>query len=584
MIWLEISCHEEEPIYQRQRVNYFGHFRHHGRRDSHLLKPEPREFPRSRPPPIAWYRNRNVETPLRYDGPNIRATRLHYMRPNESPVEIPSSSHSEQSVFEDRPPPESGNSDLMSAADASFRSFLTEQLTRKQNRDSTKSVISRREKESLFKPIATKVLPDLARTSKAKRADPSPSSHESRSESSRQFDNEQETVMEKGKMKENEIRTKDSKHKAANGRKWLEMTKSEEVVHKQPLWARHEKTRTPKEGHLNTKATLLKSQLSGILKEDEQSNPHPLYLKHRSHLLTRASPDETQQSALFGSPAVGEQATGMSDFRENSVPSDEQRRFSLPEAVNSREVARPKSFREGEQTKNRWMNFRVLVGDTGPLKVEMVPLANVDLDSRDQSHTSFGSPYFTANSHDSTPQDQKPDSSDDNSIWSGSSSGPEAVNWNGKRFSSISDSHSSSISPKVARLLQRHLTAQNSDAISKSQTSSSKLLMHPMDVDTSRSSKSPSMSFTSAVTSVIPRTTIIDSVAIPLVVDVDNISLSGCPPHKCSVKCPGELWKLDIKTGCPTCDCCPRVTCDIVCPLGYFADRNGCPLCSCVEK
>ncbi|KAL3309753.1 hypothetical protein Ciccas_011697 [Cichlidogyrus casuarinus] len=67
------------------------------------------------------------------------------------------------------------------------------------------------------------------------------------------------------------------------------------------------------------------------------------------------------------------------------------------------------------------------------------------------------------------------------------------------------------------------------------------------------------------------------------VVNVDNSESSGCPQITCPRQCPGGLSKLDLNNGCPTCDCCPAVTCRMACDKGYESDQHGCPICRCVN-
>ncbi|GAA35993.1 histone acetyltransferase MYST4 [Clonorchis sinensis] len=76
----------------------------------------------------------------------------------------------------------------------------------------------------------------------------------------------------------------------------------------------------------------------------------------------------------------------------------------------------------------------------------------------------------------------------------------------------------------------------------------------------------------------------VESEAIPAVLDIDNPLLSGCKREVCSKKCPGDLRKLSPKTGCPTCECCPVVECKTVCSIGYDADDDGCPTCKCSDQ
>ncbi|KAH8872349.1 hypothetical protein KSF78_0006523 [Schistosoma japonicum] len=77
-------------------------------------------------------------------------------------------------------------------------------------------------------------------------------------------------------------------------------------------------------------------------------------------------------------------------------------------------------------------------------------------------------------------------------------------------------------------------------------------------------------------------TTILDSVSIPLSINIDDYSSSGCPFTPCNTECKGSLYKLNITTGCPTCQCCNEVKCTKLCTHGYEADDYGCPTCKCL--
>ncbi|TGZ57794.1 hypothetical protein CRM22_009852 [Opisthorchis felineus] len=76
----------------------------------------------------------------------------------------------------------------------------------------------------------------------------------------------------------------------------------------------------------------------------------------------------------------------------------------------------------------------------------------------------------------------------------------------------------------------------------------------------------------------------VESIAIPAVLDIDNPLLSGCKQEACSKKCSGGLKKLSPTSGCPTCECCPVVECKTVCSFGYDADDDGCPTCKCSDQ
>ncbi|CAH8536805.1 unnamed protein product [Dicrocoelium dendriticum] len=80
------------------------------------------------------------------------------------------------------------------------------------------------------------------------------------------------------------------------------------------------------------------------------------------------------------------------------------------------------------------------------------------------------------------------------------------------------------------------------------------------------------------------KTTVIDFAPIPSLANVDNPLVSGCDVQKCSITCPGQLWKLSPLTGCPTCECCPSVNCKMPCKYGYDADPSGCPTCKCLSE
>ncbi|KAK4470856.1 hypothetical protein MN116_006371 [Schistosoma mekongi] len=77
-------------------------------------------------------------------------------------------------------------------------------------------------------------------------------------------------------------------------------------------------------------------------------------------------------------------------------------------------------------------------------------------------------------------------------------------------------------------------------------------------------------------------TTILDTVSIPLSINIDDYSSTGCPFTPCNRECKGSLYKLNITTGCPTCQCCDEVKCTKLCTQGYEADDYGCPTCKCL--
>ncbi|KAA3682366.1 uncharacterized protein DEA37_0006181 [Paragonimus westermani] len=80
------------------------------------------------------------------------------------------------------------------------------------------------------------------------------------------------------------------------------------------------------------------------------------------------------------------------------------------------------------------------------------------------------------------------------------------------------------------------------------------------------------------------KTTILESIPIQMNIDIDNPSTNGCAAKKCAKPCHGDLWKLSPATGCPTCECCPTVSCKLTCKFGYKADLYGCPTCKCLTQ
>ncbi|CAH8559209.1 unnamed protein product [Schistosoma mattheei] len=79
-------------------------------------------------------------------------------------------------------------------------------------------------------------------------------------------------------------------------------------------------------------------------------------------------------------------------------------------------------------------------------------------------------------------------------------------------------------------------------------------------------------------------TKILDSVSIPLTINIDDLSSTDCPFTPCTKTCPGGLYKLNETTGCATCNCCPSITCYNQCIQGYEADEYGCPTCKCLTS
>eukprot|EP00039_Didymoeca_costata_P018311 m.333003 g.333003 ORF g.333003 m.333003 type:complete len:1046 (+) comp17044_c0_seq1:127-3264(+) len=55
----------------------------------------------------------------------------------------------------------------------------------------------------------------------------------------------------------------------------------------------------------------------------------------------------------------------------------------------------------------------------------------------------------------------------------------------------------------------------------------------------------------------------------------------SCLRPDCAVECEHSVL---TESGCPTCTCCPKVTCRLHCPDGFALQENGCPECKCKEK
>ncbi|CAH8854574.1 unnamed protein product [Trichobilharzia szidati] len=77
-------------------------------------------------------------------------------------------------------------------------------------------------------------------------------------------------------------------------------------------------------------------------------------------------------------------------------------------------------------------------------------------------------------------------------------------------------------------------------------------------------------------------TKILESISIPVILDVDDALTNECPIFSCTTNCTGNLYKLDTTTGCPRCECCSQAVCQKQCDNGYDADQDGCPTCQCL--
>ncbi|CAL8091154.1 unnamed protein product [Calicophoron daubneyi] len=102
--------------------------------------------------------------------------------------------------------------------------------------------------------------------------------------------------------------------------------------------------------------------------------------------------------------------------------------------------------------------------------------------------------------------------------------------------------------------------------------------LHSQDLKTDRSSL-----LTNPHPTADEEITILDSASIPITVNIDDPLMSGCPQLNCTNECPGDLRKLSLIDGCPTCECCPKLDCKLKCPKGYAADAAGCPICKCIK-
>ncbi|VDQ13867.1 unnamed protein product, partial [Trichobilharzia regenti] len=77
-------------------------------------------------------------------------------------------------------------------------------------------------------------------------------------------------------------------------------------------------------------------------------------------------------------------------------------------------------------------------------------------------------------------------------------------------------------------------------------------------------------------------TKILESISIPMIINVDDALNNECPTFSCTTNCTGNLYKLDTNTGCPRCECCSQAVCQKQCENGYAADQDGCPTCQCL--
>lgn len=496
---------------------------------------------------------------------------MHHVFHKEPPVGEPKYDRDEQLRFEDRPA-DLEKSDLLSAADASFRSFLTEQLTRKHNTGLGRNVvISRREKNELFKPI-TNTLPDISRSDSNKRGQPLTvrKGTMDRESSLRRSQAGEESNMEEEKQKDdfppqdNKDRRKVSQKNLPIEGKWAEVQKPE-ISHL------NQRPRARLDGHLHTKtSTAIKP-------------------------ITKESPEKPLLTTSFDPKGKPQLLHGLHDKHAT----DEVKRRSALHSESKSNPTHTENVAEGKLTKDEWMNFRLRLGDSGGVKIELIPPVDSHANTDENSASSSKSSFFTSNKHGLHNQGRAPIHEQDvnaivphgDAIWDRSSIIPAVSQLRDSHFSELQDENAkdyrtSPASPKIARLLRRHASDRNEESLARSNShEATKLLMHPInDEESVASTSNPSTRFVAATSgsSTLPRTAIIDSVAIPVSVDVEDEMYSGCPVQTCSTICPGNLRKLAPLNGCPMCECCPTLKCDLSCKLGYQADRFGCPMCRCV--
>ncbi|KAF5398302.1 hypothetical protein PHET_08723 [Paragonimus heterotremus] len=344
--------------------------------------------------------------------------------------------------------------------------------------------------------------------------------------------------------------------------------------------------------------------LTGGLMEDMQKEHHTVYMEHLSNgepVMPANKPpveksEHEDQGVAFVSGRFESKLDGSKS--KSAVQSVSGVQDSRNEQILSAPTKQEGQEGKGLNPSKTWTNFRLMVDDSGSLNIQVAPpqgstktdaasfnpIPAMRLKRREGLPVAWNGREKFMNRHNEPTSPFNPSASE----WNPSAqpdfengSRPRE-NLHTQRFAQrrrhgSPDFDGHSLSPPGLRVPHSRELHQPWPPRSRSPQLLFGRLNEFSDADQNRPKPSAAMSGAEG------KTTILESIPIQMNIDIDNPSTNGCA-QKCAKPCPGDLWKLSPVTGCPTCECCPTVSCKLTCKFGYKADFYGCPTCNCLEQ
>ncbi|KAF6774167.1 hypothetical protein AHF37_06956 [Paragonimus kellicotti] len=345
--------------------------------------------------------------------------------------------------------------------------------------------------------------------------------------------------------------------------------------------------------------------LTGGLMEDMEKEHHTVYMEHLSNgepvLPANKPPVEKSEQGEQGVTFVaGRFGSKLDSSKSNSAIQSvsgmqDSRNERIPSVLTKQEGQEDK----GLNPSKTWTNFRLMLDDSGSLNIQVAPSQGsmetddasfnpvpvMRLKRREGMPVAWNGREKFMNRHKGPTSNFNPSASN----WNPSAQ-PEFENGNGprehlhtqrfaqRRRHGPTDFDGHRLSPPELRIPHSRELHHPWPSRSRSPQLLFGRLNELSGTDQNRP-KSPA-----ATSGAEGKTTILESIPIQMNIDIDNPSTNGCAEKKCPKPCPGDLWKLSPATGCPTCECCPTVSCKLTCKFGYKADLYGCPTCNCLEQ
>ncbi|TPP58857.1 hypothetical protein FGIG_02697 [Fasciola gigantica] len=324
---------------------------------------------------------------------------------------------------------------------------------------------------------------------------------------------------------------------------------------------------------------------------DEDNNDYPTHLERFRSLAQESRPLDSESRESISPPhgfsnSKGDGERGLSggstiQFQSGSFNKDESNKHlelgaeqDYPLFGTGGEKS-THSLKQQENKSKPWMNFRLFLDDDGKVKLEMSPSSG----SMQKEQPKEREPVSLANGN---MRGQLPAGGGSHAFGTNVSPHNEAKHNDFHRLGPLSSEVGEIGMPdrRLANSIMSHVLHSPFEQPRHFEFTQHHAPPQPIPVAEGQSKwGQPTLLSGKTIPTNIE---ILESAAIPLSFDVDDMMTSGCTALRCPKACPGDLRKLSSTTGCPTCDCCPTTVCALNCAFGYEADVDGCPLCKCL--